>query len=165
MGRLIASKMEDKLKNIDFPEFKNDFHLVRLNIFLTESYLMESVRKFFDEFDITAQQYNIMRIVEVSEVPLSILQIRERMLEKMCDASRLIDRLILKNLVIKKVSNVDKRLVEVYLTPKGLELLTEIKGKVGALEKPIKDNISEEEAATLCTLLSKMRGTEPNVFC
>ncbi|QEC72740.1 MarR family transcriptional regulator [Arachidicoccus ginsenosidivorans] len=157
--------MEDKLKNIDFPEFKNDFHLVRLNIFLTESYLMESVRKFFDEFDITAQQYNIMRIVEVSEVPLSILQIRERMLEKMCDASRLIDRLILKNLVIKKVSNVDKRLVEVYLTPKGLELLTEIKGKVGALEKPIKDNISEEEAATLCTLLSKMRGTEPNVFC
>jgi DNA-binding MarR family transcriptional regulator len=165
MGRLIASKMEDKLKNIDFPEFKNDFHLVRLNIFLTESYLMESVRKFFDEFDITAQQYNIMRIVEVSEVPLSILQIRERMLEKMCDASRLIDRLILKNLVIKKVSNIDKRLVEVYLTPKGLELLTEIKGKVGALEKPIKDNISEEEAATLCTLLSKMRGTEPNVFC
>lgn len=165
MGRLIASKMEDKLKNIDFPEFKNDFHLVRLNIFLTESYLMESVRKFFDEFDITAQQYNIMRIVEVSEVPLSILQIRERMLEKMCDASRLIDRLILKNLVIKKVSNIDKRLVEVYLTPKGLELLTEIKGKVGALEKPIKDNISEEEAATLCTLLSKMRGTEPDVFC
>ena len=165
MGRLIASKMEDKLKNIDFPEFKNDFHLVRLNIFLTESYLMASVRKFFDEFDITAQQYNIMRIVEVSEVPLSILQIRERMLEKMCDASRLIDRLILKNLVIKKVSNIDKRLVEVYLTPKGLELLTEIKGKVGALEKPIKDNISEEEAATLCTLLSKMRGTEPDVFC
>ena len=165
MGRLIESKMEDKLKNIDFPEFKNDFHLVRLNIFLTESYLMESVRKFFDEFDITAQQYNIMRIVEVSEVPLSILQIRERMLEKMCDASRLIDRLILKNLVIKKVSNIDKRLVEVYLTPKGLELLTEIKGKVGALEKPIKDNISEEEAATLCTLLSKMRGTEPDVFC
>jgi len=165
MGRLIASKMEDKLKNIDFPEFKNDYHLVRLNIFLTENYLMESMRKFFDEFDITAQQYNIMRIVEVSEVPLSILQIRERMLEKMCDASRLIDRLILKSLVIKKVSNIDKRLVEVYLTPKGLELLTEIKGKVGALEQPIKENISEEEAATLCLLLRKMRGTEPEVFC
>ena len=157
--------MEDKLKNIDFPEFKNDYHLVRLNIFLTENYLMESMRKFFDEFDITAQQYNIMRIVEVSEVPLSILQIRERMLEKMCDASRLIDRLILKSLVIKKVSNIDKRLVEVYLTPKGLELLTEIKGKVGALEQPIKENISEEEAATLCLLLRKMRGTEPEVFC
>ena len=108
--------MEDKLKNIDFPEFKNDFHLVRLNIFLTESWLMESVRRFFDEFDITAQQYNIMRIVEVSEIPLSILQIREKMLEKMCDASRLIDRLIIKELVTKKVSNIDKRLVEVYLT-------------------------------------------------
>ncbi|WP_091392838.1 MarR family winged helix-turn-helix transcriptional regulator [Arachidicoccus rhizosphaerae] len=157
--------MEDKLKNIEFPEFKNDFHMVRLSIFLTESWLMESVRKFFDEFDITAQQYNIMRIVEASEVPLSILQIREKMLEKMCDASRLIDRLILKELVIKKVSVIDKRLVEVYITEKGLELLAEIKGKVSALEKPIRDNISEEEAATLCALLSKMRGSEPEICC
>lgn len=157
--------MEDKLKNIEFPEFNNDFHLVRLSIFLTESWLMESVRKFFDEFDITAQQYNIMRIVEASEVPLSILQIREKMLEKMCDASRLIDRLILKELVIKKVSVIDKRLVEVYLTAKGLELLTEIKGKVSALEKPIRDNISEEEAATLCALLSKMRGSGSDICC
>ena len=165
MGRLIESTMEDKLKNVDFPEFRNDFHLVRLSIFLTESWLMESVRKFFDEFDITAQQYNIMRIVEASETPLSILQIRERMLEKMCDASRLIDRLILKGLVIKKVSNIDKRLVEVYMTQKGLDLLADIKGKVAALEKPIRDNISEEEAATLCSLLSKMRGSEPDRFC
>lgn len=157
--------MEDKLKHIDFPEFRNDFHLVRLSVFLTESWLMDSVRKFFDEFDITAQQYNIMRIVEASEIPLSILQIRERMLEKMCDASRLIDRLILKELVIKKVSNIDKRLVEVYLTPKGLDLLSYIKGKVGALEKPIRNNISEQEAATLCSLLRKMRGSEPEKFC
>jgi len=165
MGRLMQNTMEDKLKNIEFPEFKNDFHMVRLSIFLTESWLMESVRKFFDEFDITAQQYNIMRIVEASEVPLSILQIREKMLEKMCDASRLIDRLILKELVIKKVSVIDKRLVEVYITEKGLELLAEIKGKVSALEKPIRDNISEEEAATLCALLSKMRGSEPEICC
>ena len=157
--------MEDKLKNIEFPEFKNDFHMVRLSIFLTESWLMESVRKFFDEFDITAQQYNIMRIVEASEVPLSILQIREKMLEKMCDASRLIDRLILKELVIKKVSVIDKRLVEVYLTAKGLELLNEIKGKVSALEAPIRDNITEEEAATLCALLRKMRGSDSDVCC
>lgn len=157
--------MEDKLKNIDFPELRNDYHLVRLSIFLTEGWLMDSMRKFFDDFDITAQQFNIMRIVEASEIPLSILQIREKMLEKMCDASRLIDRLILKELVVKKMSSIDKRLVEVYLTPKGLELLSDIKGKVGALEKPIRDNISEEEAATLCALLSKMRGTEPDKFC
>ena len=161
----MENTMEDKLKNIEFPEFKNDFHMVRLSIFLTESWLMESVRKFFDEFDITAQQYNIMRIVEASEVPLSILQIREKMLEKMCDASRLIDRLILKELVIKKVSVIDKRLVEVYLTAKGLELLNEIKGKVSALEAPIRDNITEEEAATLCALLRKMRGSDSDVCC
>lgn len=156
--------MEDKLKNIDFPEFRNDFHLVRLSIFLTESWLMDSVRKFFDEFDITAQQYNIMRIVEASGMPLSILQIREKMLEKMCDASRLIDRLILKKLVIKKVSSIDKRLVEVYMTQKGFELLSEIKGQVEILERPIRKNISEQEAATLCHLLSKMRGTETDKF-
>ena len=153
--------MEERLKNIDFPELRNDFQLVRLNIFLTESWLMDSMRKFFDEFDITAQQYNIMRIVETCEIPLSILQIREKMLEKMCDASRLIDRLILKELVFKKISNVDKRLVEVYLTDKGRALLSQIKEQIDQLEHPIRKNITEQEAATLCSLLSKLRGTEP----
>ena len=157
--------MEERLKNIDFPELRNDFHLVRLSIFLTESWLMDSMRKFFDGFDITAQQYNIMRIVEASDIPLSILQIREKMLEKMCDASRLIDRLILKELVYKKVSNIDKRLVEVYLTEKGLGLLSQIKRQIDELEHPIRKNITEEEASTLCNLLSKLRGTEIESCC
>ena len=154
--------MEEKLKNIGFSGLKNNYQMVRLNIFLAESWLMDSMRKFFDEFDITAQQYNIMRIVQASPIPLSILQIRERMLEKMCDASRLIDRLILKELVIKKISSIDKRLVEVYLTSKGSELLLEMKDRIQGLDAPLRGNINEQEAATLCALLRKMRGVDPD---
>lgn len=150
--------MEENNITPDFPEVRNGFHRARLNVLITEAWLGDYMRNFFDSFDITAQQYHIMRIVQRSEKPLSILQIRDRMLEKMCDASRLIDRLILKDLVNKKISKQDKRLVEVFLTEKGEKLLDVIVTKVEDLDKPIVANISEEEAHYLSNLLIKMRG-------
>ncbi|HTN35677.1 MAG TPA: hypothetical protein VL053_01305 [Arachidicoccus sp.] len=150
--------MEENEINQNLPETRNEFHKVRLCVLMTESWLGESMRSFFDAYDITAQQYHIMRIVQHAEKPLSILQIRERMLEKMCDASRLIDRLILKELVIKKVAQFDKRLVEVFLTERGEALLTSIKENIAELDKPIESNLSEQEAKTMCTLLLKMKG-------
>ena len=159
-GRINCRKMEETNQNQDLREYRNEFHRARLNVLMTESWLSDSMRNFFDAYDITGQQYHIMRIVQRSEKPLSILQIREKMLERMCDASRLIDRLILKELVIKKVSKLDKRLVEIYLTEKGESLLQNTIQTIAALDGPINANITEEEASKLCELLMKMRGSE-----
>lgn len=150
--------MDETNNKQDIREYRSEFHRARLNVLLTESWLSDSMRNFFEAFDITGQQYHIMRIVQQSEDPLSILQIRENMLERMCDASRLIDRLILKELVIKKISKLDKRLVEVYLTEKGESLLEIIAQQISYLDHPISDNITEEEAKKLSALLMKMRG-------
>lgn len=152
--------MDESNKIQDVREYRSEFHCARLNVLLTESWLSDSMRNFFDSYDITGQQYHIMRIVQRSAEPLSILQIREKMLERMCDASRLIDRLILKELVIKKVSKLDKRLVEVYLTEKGESLLESISLNIATLDNLISANITEEEAQKICELLKKMRGDE-----
>ena len=74
--------------------------------------------------DITLQQYNILRILRGSyPTPLSTQQIRDRMLDKMSDTSRIVDRLIVKGLVQKNISKSDKRLVDVIITEDGRNFL------------------------------------------
>jgi DNA-binding MarR family transcriptional regulator len=108
------------------------------------------------EEDITHQQYNILRILRGSKKPLSTLQIRERMLDKMSDTSRIVERLVKKNLVEKKVCDTDKRLVDVSISQNGLDVLKRLDEKNGELDA-ILDNLSPKEAEVLSDLLDKMR--------
>ena len=108
------------------------------------------------EEDITHQQYNILRILRGSKKPLSTLQIRERMLDKMSDTSRIVERLVKKDLVEKKVCDTDKRLVDVRISQNGLHVLKRLDEKNGELDA-ILDNLSPNEAAQLSDLLDKMR--------
>lgn len=87
---------------------------------------------------------------------MSTLQIRERMLDKMSDTSRIVERLVKKELVEKKTSSVDKRLVDVSIAESGLELLKRLDEKNGELDA-ILQNLSPKEASTLSDLLDKMR--------
>ena len=84
------------------------------------------MKSVFDKEDITGQQYNILRILRGAGKPISTLQIRERMLDKMSDTSRIVDRLVLKGLVQKTTCKNDKRLVDVNISPKGKKLLEKI---------------------------------------
>ena len=108
------------------------------------------------EEDITHQQYNILRILRGSKKPLSTLQIRERMLDKMSDTSRIVERLVKKDLVEKKVCDTDKRLVDVSVSQNGLDVLKRLDEKNGELDA-ILDNLSPKEAEVLSDLLDKMR--------
>jgi DNA-binding MarR family transcriptional regulator len=102
------------------------------------------------------QQYNILRILRGSQPnPLSTLQIRERMIDKMSDTSRIVDRLILKKLVTKKTSKMDSRLVEVRITEKGLELLAQLDDTDHKIASYLA-NLTEEEATLVSNLLDKM---------
>lgn len=138
--------------------FRNEHHKATVNILFSSNWLMENIKKFLLNEDITPQQYNILRILRGSGMPLSTLQIRERMLDKMSDTSRIVDRLLKKELVEKKTSATDKRLVDVTISAKGIELLDRLDHRNASLDG-ILFNLSVEEARQLNDLLDKMRGS------
>lgn len=140
--------------------FKNEYHKATVNILYTYSWVMEKIKQVIADADITPQQFNILRILRGSYPnPLSTLQIRERMLDKMSDTSRIVDRLILKGLVKKTVSETDRRLVDVIISLKGRRLLEKLDVKQEELDGILK-NLSEDQAASLSKLLDKIRDTD-----
>lgn len=128
-----------------------------INLLFTYGWAIERIKNFVSKEDITHQQYNILRILRGAHPqPLSTLQIRERMLDKMSDTSRIVDRLIVKDLVQKSTCTKDKRLVDVLITEKGQELLKRL-DEVSSEMDDVMNNLSEEEASQLSSLLDKLR--------
>jgi DNA-binding MarR family transcriptional regulator len=143
-------------KDIQQRSFRNEYQKVTVNIIFSASWLTEKIKTFLESEDITSQQYNILRILKGSKEPLSTLQIRERMLDKMSDTSRIVERLLKKGLVEKKVCATDKRLVDVIISKKGLALLERLDKKNTQLDD-IPHALNPEEAILLNKLLDKMR--------
>jgi DNA-binding MarR family transcriptional regulator len=127
-----------------------------INIIYTANWLNEKMGQILSTEDITQQQYNILRILRGSECPLSTLKIRERMLDKMSDTSRIVDRLIVKGLVEKTACIKDKRLVDITVTKKGLQLLEKLDALNEQIDSILK-GVSEKEAHTINQILDKLR--------
>jgi DNA-binding MarR family transcriptional regulator len=143
-------------KDINQRIFRNEFQKGIINLIYTYNWMNEKMKSVFDKEGITGQQYNILRILRGAGKPISTLQIRERMLDKMSDTSRIVERLVLKGLAKKNVCKDDKRLVDVSITAKGKNLLE----KIDRYEKEmdaILGNLSETDAKTLNKLLDKIR--------
>jgi DNA-binding MarR family transcriptional regulator len=119
--------------------------------------MKEKMKSIFDAEDITPQQFNILRILRGSyPKPLSTLQIRARMLEKMSDTSRIVDRLIAKGLVKKMPCKNDRRLVDVIISDKGKKLLERLDTRQDEIDG-VMGNLSDNEADMLSNLLDKIR--------
>ena len=106
--------------------FRNEHQKAGINLIYTYNWITEKMKIFFDEHDITSQQFNILRILRGAHQPLSTLQIRDRMLDKMSDTSRIVDRLLKKSLVKKTICETDRRLVDIVITKKGEKLLEKL---------------------------------------
>lgn len=143
-------------KDIHQKRFRNERQKAMINLTYTHNWMSERFKKFLDQFDLTSQQFNILRILRGAGTPLSTLQIRERMLDKMSDTSRIVDRLILKKLVKKTTCTHDKRLVDVVITEEGLEVLRSIDVLNDEMDSLI-NGLTEQEAIELNILLDKMR--------
>ncbi len=139
--------------------FRNEHQKAMLNLIFTFNWMNEKLNKYFVPYDITQQQFNILRILRGANEPLSTLQIRQRMLDKMSDSSRPVDRLIKKGLVKKSVCREDRRLVDVLLTDKGRKLLQQMDGLNEDVDRLL-SQIDETEAKSLNTLLDKIRSSE-----
>ncbi len=143
-------------KEINQKHFANEFQKSTINLIYTYNWINEKMKGILDRFEITSQQFNILRILRGAGEPLSTLQIRQRMLDKMSDTSRIVDRMVLKELVQKVVRKSDKRLVDVTLADKGQQLLEKMDEFQVEMDSILK-NLTEEEAHTLNNLLDKIR--------
>ena len=139
-------------------KFRNEHHKAIVNLIYTYNWMVEKQRHFLDGGEVTMQQYNILRILRGNGAPLSTLQIRQRMLDKMSDTSRIVERLVKKELVKKVPCKADKRLVDVTITDKGMALLKHMDDYVNGMDK-ILATLSEDEAKFLNNILDKARGS------
>ncbi|MBT1703308.1 MarR family winged helix-turn-helix transcriptional regulator [Chryseosolibacter indicus] len=147
-------------QDIKQKEFRSEYQKAILNILYTHNYLITHMSDAFKDFDITRQQFNVLRILRGQyPKPATVNLIKDRMLDKMSDTSRIVERLRLKGLINREDSKNDKRAVEITITESGLELLEKMEGPVDNLEKLLY-NLSEDETRQLNTLLDKMRGSQ-----
>ena len=144
-------------KDINQQHFQSEGQKAIINLIYTYNWVTERLRTFLAEEDITMQQFNILRILRGSDpMPLSTLTIRERMLDKMSDTSRIVDRLLLKGWVDKKMCTADKRLVDIFITKEGKKLLERIDKKSDAMNATTAA-LSDAELEQLNQLLDKVR--------
>ncbi len=146
-------------KDIKQTKFKSEYQKAVINLVFTYNWTIEKLKVFFEKGDLTMQQFNILRILRGSHQPLSTLQIRDRMLDKMSDTSRIVDRLLVKGLVKKVVCKTDKRLVDITITAKGKKVLEKLDVHEKEMDN-IVNQLSLDEAKKLNRLLDKIRSSK-----
>lgn len=148
-------KLEDEIRQ---KKFLNNRNKTIVNIIFTNNWIVYNQACLLKKHNITIQQYNILRILRGQYPnPATIKLIKERMLDKMSDASRIVEKLRLKGLIDRKVCSDDRRNVDVFINKSGLKLLSEIDEKNDEIES-IMSNLSEDELIQLNNLLDKLRG-------
>ena len=145
-------------KAIAQDQFPSEHQKLIINLIYTHNWMIAQIKKFLSQYDLTVQQFNILRIIRGQHPnPVTINLLRERMLDKMSDASRVVERLRVKGLVERKKSTEDRRSVEVKITNKGLEVLSKIDENNQFFERLL-SNLSEGETETMNEYLDQIRG-------
>lgn len=145
--------MEDLSKELN-TKFPNERVKALINVLYTANWINTYQNNFFQPFGISPQQYNILRILRGAGEPLRVQTIKDRMIERSPNATRLMDKLCDKELIQRLSCEQDRRVVHIEITRKGLDLLTEISDD---FNQEILKDISEEEAKQLNQLLDKFR--------
>lgn len=147
-------------KVINQKKFRSEAHKLGVNLIYTFNWANNFHSSLLKSFGITSQQFNVLRILRgQSPNTASVKLIRERMLDKMSDASRIVEKLRLKGLIDRKICPKDRRAADVVITDKGLQLLSKIDEQNESFDC-IFSNLSSAEVQHLNFLLDKLRGNE-----
>lgn len=131
---------------------------VLLNILITEQEITTKFNEILKPFDISSEQYNVLRILRgQKEKPANMSVLQERMIAKTSNTTRLVDKLLLKNLVTRQTCPSNRRKIEVQITTKGLDILTELDPLIILNENSFAYKLSPIELELLNTLLDKYR--------
>ena len=126
-------KLEEEIAQ---KQFRNEYQKAIVNLVYSFSWLNSQQVNIIKQFDITMQQFNILRILRGQyPKPATIKLLKERMLDKMSDASRIVEKLRIKGLVERTICAHDRRNVDVIITEKGLNLLKKIDPYAEEMEK------------------------------
>jgi len=148
-------KIEEEIKQ---KKFNNEFTKAEININFSAAWLLTKRAAVLKPFDISIQQFNLLRILKGQNPKASPLKlITERMIDKMSNTSRLVEKLRIKGLVEREQCPNNRRQVDIIITKNGLQLIEKM-SKIMDVVTLKENNLTEDEAATLNTLLDKFRG-------
>lgn len=146
-------KIEEEIKG----KFRNEYHKAALNIYFTNNWLSQRQKKIFKQFNVTVQQYNILRILRGQKgQPVTIGSIKSRMLERESDVSRIVDKMKQRGWVKRYSCEEDRRATHIFITEEGMQLLKDMDCFEKDFDKML-SSLSEKEAEQLNTLLDKIR--------
>lgn len=148
------AKIEDEIKS----KFQNEKQKFLINLMFTSNWLKSNHADLLRPYNITSQQYNILRILRGNGDFMPMNTVKERMIDKSPNTTRLVDKLISKNLVERKRCDEDRRVVFAKIHQNGLEMLKELDEKMDKPFAGLLDTISEEEAKKVNSILDKLRG-------
>jgi DNA-binding MarR family transcriptional regulator len=138
-------------------KFRDEYHKLAVNILYTHGWLVGLMSEALRPHDITIAQFNILRILRGQYPrPATVSLLKERMLDKMSDASRLVERLRVKGLVERATSDNDRRKANIAITSKGIELLS-VLGDFDGVMTAIATEIGEDQARSANVVLDAMR--------
>lgn len=142
--------------------FKSEFSKVVVNLMYTNNWLTEQENKLFKPFGLTTAQYNVLRILRGQyPKPATINLLIDRMLDRMSNASRIVDKLMIKDLVARQQNLKDRRAVDVVITKKGLDMLGKIDVDMEKFEQSI-NQFTTQECKDVNAFLDRFRGTVPD---
>ena len=148
-------QLENELK---MKGFQSPMQKVILNVLFTSYWLGDKMNSVAKEFDISEQQYNVLRILRGQKGnPINLMDIQSRMLHKTSNVTRLVEKLRLKNFVERVLSEENRRKVEITITKKGLRLLDQMEPRLKESHRDLSRKLSKEEANQLNILLEKLR--------
>ena len=147
-------KIEEIIKSTNMPLGKQ----VLMNLIYTSNLISEKVQEVIKGYDLSQEQFNVLRILRGQKGnPANMHVIQERMIAKTSNTTRLVDKLLLKDLVSRTVCPGNRRKMEVKITQKGLDLLSELDPAVEAAEQAFAQNLNDTEIHQLIALLEKYR--------
>ncbi len=131
---------------------------VVLNIVLTQTVVTDKLNEILKPFDLSVEQFNVLRILRGQKgCPANMFAIQERMLAKTSNTTRLVDKLLIKDLVTREVCPDNRRKIEVLITKKGLDILLALDPKIEDHENYFASNMTSLELEQLNFLLEKYR--------
>jgi DNA-binding MarR family transcriptional regulator len=148
-------KIEEAIKQ---GRFGNNFHKAVVNLIYTSNWLRDTQTDIFKKYDILPQHFNALRIIKGRyPKPVSAGEIKDVLLDKASDVTRLLDKLVKQGYVKRQLCEYNRRKMDITITPKGLQLLEELEAPMAAFYEDLATRLSAEDALQLSDLLDKLR--------
>lgn len=149
---------------IQSTNFESEHHKLLINLLVTHYWLESKIQVLLKTKGLSEPQFNVLRILRGQKGrPVSLMEVQERMINKMSNTTRLVEKLRAKGLVSRTICAENRRKVEILITPQGLKLLDNIDPIMKKQRTQLMGGLSDQDAAAMNALLDKMRGNSPKM--